>query len=52
VGLKLRDLLTEEVGQAGVDMMRRVKFALDPRGILNPDKVVRLEAEGSPGTKL
>ncbi|KAF2659907.1 hypothetical protein K491DRAFT_590199 [Lophiostoma macrostomum CBS 122681] len=44
VGLKLRDLLTEEVGQAGVDMMRKVKLALDPKGILNPDKVVRLEA--------
>ncbi|KAF2643604.1 FAD-binding domain-containing protein [Massarina eburnea CBS 473.64] len=44
VGLKLRDLLEEEVGKEGVDVMRKIKFALDPRGILNPDKVVRLEA--------
>ncbi|KAF2468440.1 FAD-binding domain-containing protein [Lindgomyces ingoldianus] len=44
VGLKLRDLLVKEVGQEGVDMMRRIKIALDPKGILNPDKVVRLSA--------
>ncbi|KAF2874414.1 D-lactate dehydrogenase [Massariosphaeria phaeospora] len=44
VGLKLRDLLAEEVGSAGVDAMRKIKMALDPKGILNPDKVVRLEA--------
>ncbi|KAF1957193.1 D-lactate dehydrogenase [Byssothecium circinans] len=43
VGLKLRDLLEEEVGKEGVDLMRNIKFALDPRGILNPDKVVRLK---------
>lgn len=43
VGLKLRDLLVEEVGQGGVDVIRKVKLALDPKGILNPDKVVRLE---------
>ena len=45
VGLKLRDLLSEEVGQAGVDAIRKIKFALDPKGILNPDKVVRLETQ-------
>jgi D-lactate dehydrogenase (cytochrome) len=45
VGLKLRDLLTEEVGDAGVDLMRKIKFALDPKGILNPDKVVRLDLD-------
>jgi FAD/FMN-containing dehydrogenase len=44
VGLKLRDLLEEEVGTGGVGVMRRVKMAVDPRGILNPDKVVRLGA--------
>ena len=45
IGLKLRDLLVEEVGQEGVDLMRKIKLSLDPRGILNPDKVVRIEEE-------
>jgi D-lactate dehydrogenase (cytochrome) len=43
VGLKQRDALVEEVGEEGVEVMRRVKMALDPRGILNPDKVFRLQ---------
>ncbi|KAF2130482.1 FAD-binding domain-containing protein [Dothidotthia symphoricarpi CBS 119687] len=46
VGLKLRDALLEEVGGQGVEAMRRVKRALDERGILNPDKVFRLEDDG------
>ncbi|CAG5158481.1 uncharacterized protein ALTATR162_LOCUS5101 [Alternaria atra] len=46
VGLKLRDALVEEVGSEGVEMMRGIKRALDPKGILNPDKVFRLD-EGS-----
>lgn len=45
VGLKLRDMLVEEVGEAGTGVMRAVKRALDPRGILNPDKVFRIEVE-------
>ncbi|KAJ4359800.1 uncharacterized protein N0V89_000356 [Didymosphaeria variabile] len=45
VGLKLRDMLVEEVGEAGVGVMRALKKTLDPRGILNPDKVFRLEGE-------
>jgi D-lactate dehydrogenase (cytochrome) len=45
VGLKLRDMLAEEVGEAGVNVMRRIKFALDPKGILNPDKVFRLDVD-------
>ena len=47
VGLKLRDMLVEEVGEAGVGVMRSVKRSLDPRAILNPDKVFRLEGEVS-----
>ncbi|KAJ4989516.1 D-lactate dehydrogenase [Stagonosporopsis vannaccii] len=43
VGLKQRDALVDEVGIEGIDTMRRIKSALDPRGILNPDKVFRLE---------
>lgn len=43
VGLKLRDALVEEVGVEGVNVMRSIKAVLDPRGILNPEKVFRLE---------
>ncbi|KAL5399408.1 hypothetical protein PMIN03_001101 [Paraphaeosphaeria minitans] len=53
VGLKLRDMLVEEVGETGVGVMRAVKRALDPRCILNPDKVFKLEAEkGAIGARL
>ena len=34
-------LLGEEFGDAGVDLMRRLKTAWDPLNILNPGKVVR-----------
>jgi D-lactate dehydrogenase (cytochrome) len=47
VGLELRDVLVEEVGEVGMDVMRRIKKSLDPRGILNPGKVLRLEDEGT-----
>lgn len=43
VGLVKRDYLDKELGEATVDVMRRLKFALDPLGLLNPDKVVRIE---------
>ncbi|KAI4938630.1 hypothetical protein J4E85_001071 [Alternaria conjuncta] len=46
VGMKLRDALEEEVGSEGVEVMRGIKRSLDPRGILNPDKVFRLEGDG------
>lgn len=45
VGLKLRGMLVEEVGEAGVGIMRSVKRSLDPRGILNPDKVFTLDED-------
>ena len=48
VGLKQRDALVDEIGFEGTDVMRRVKNALDPRGILNPDKVFRLEKDEAP----
>lgn len=59
IGLALRDLLNEELGDNAVDMMRQVteafearldwltsfqiKAALDPLCLLNCDKVVRIE---------
>jgi len=42
VGLVKRDYLPHELGETTVDLMRRVKFALDPLCLLNPDKVVRV----------
>ena len=43
VGLALRDLLGVELGENAVDMMRQIKFALDPLCLLNCDKIVRME---------
>lgn len=42
VGLVKRDYLPHELGEGTVDMMRKIKLALDPLALLNPDKVVRL----------
>jgi D-lactate dehydrogenase (cytochrome) len=52
VGIKLRDALVEEVGVEGVGVMRAVKKALDPKGILNPEKVFRLDGEEVGRSKL
>ena len=38
VGWKLAHLMEREHGAAGLDVIRRVKAALDPAGILNPGK--------------
>lgn len=42
VGLVKRDYLREELGDEAVDLMRRIKVALDPYYLLNCDKVVRV----------
>ena len=39
IGLHKQGFLVEEVGAAGVDLMRRIKHALDPAGLMNPGKV-------------
>jgi hypothetical protein len=43
VGLVKRDYLKHELGEEAVDAMRKIKLALDPFGLLNPDHVVRIE---------
>ncbi|KIW02297.1 glycolate oxidase, subunit GlcD [Verruconis gallopava] len=43
VGLVKRDHLPHEVGEETVDLMRRLKLALDPLCLLNCDKVVRVQ---------
>ena len=40
VGLDHRDYLTAEIGGLGVDVLRAVKAALDPAGIMNPGKLI------------
>lgn len=40
IGLGKRQLLQEEVGPVGVETMRQLKVTLDPRGLMNPGKVL------------
>ncbi len=40
VGLGKREFLLREHGAAALAMMRTIKSALDPRGILNPGKIL------------
>lgn len=40
IGLGKRQLLQEEVGDVGVETMRQLKATLDPRGLMNPGKVL------------
>ncbi|XP_014942687.2 probable D-lactate dehydrogenase, mitochondrial isoform X2 [Acinonyx jubatus] len=40
IGLGKRQLLQEEVGAVGMETMRRLKAMLDPRGLMNPGKVL------------
>ncbi len=42
VGMHKIPLLAEEFGEAGVDLMRRLKAAWDPLNILNPGKIVSM----------
>ncbi|MBP6676338.1 MAG: FAD-binding protein [Vitreoscilla sp.] len=42
IGLHKQDFLVDETGAGSVAMMRAIKQALDPRGILNPGKIFSL----------
>ena len=42
VGMGKIGLLQEQFGSVGIDAMKRVKMALDPKGIMNPGKVLPL----------
>ena len=40
IGLARRSVLVDQVGQDNIDVMRSIKTALDPLGILNPGRVI------------
>ena len=39
VGLAKKPFLPGQLGEIGIEVMRQVKHAFDPNGILNPGKV-------------
>lgn len=43
VGVGKRAYLEPELGVEAVDLMRHLKYSLDPRAILNPDKVFKID---------
>ena len=42
VGLGERQWLREEHGEVVVSVMRQIKQAMDPKGILNPGKIIEI----------
>ncbi len=40
VGLRLKHLLPKQLGEGGVVLMKRLKAAMDPAGIMNPGKLL------------
>ncbi|EPB83624.1 hypothetical protein HMPREF1544_09605 [Mucor circinelloides 1006PhL] len=40
VGIGKKMFLNEELGENTVDMMKTIKIALDPKGLMNPEKVL------------
>ncbi|KAJ3017977.1 UNVERIFIED_CONTAM: D-lactate ferricytochrome c oxidoreductase [Siphonaria sp. JEL0065] len=47
IGIGKMHLLEEELGEGGIQVMRKVKKALDPKNILNPGKIFILEKDGA-----
>ncbi|SCU83213.1 LAME_0C04368g1_1 [Lachancea meyersii CBS 8951] len=43
VGIGKRKFLLEELGDGPVDLMRSLKLAMDPKRILNPDKIFKID---------
>jgi glycolate oxidase len=39
IGITKQQYITDALGEAGVDVLKAIKHALDPKGILNPDKI-------------
>lgn len=43
IGTGKRKFLEKELGKDAIDMMRKIKMALDPKRLLNPDKVIKID---------
>lgn len=43
IGYGKRDFLVEEIGELPVDLMRKIKLSLDPKRIMNPDKIFKID---------
>ncbi|EDO17049.1 hypothetical protein Kpol_530p19 [Vanderwaltozyma polyspora DSM 70294] len=43
VGVGKRDYLTEELDENTIDLMRNIKLAIDPKRIMNPDKIFKID---------
>lgn len=42
IGIEKMHLITEEHGDLGVEIMKRIKDAIDPKGIMNPGKLFKV----------
>jgi D-lactate dehydrogenase (cytochrome) len=40
VGIGKKSYLTKELGNSTIDLMRTIKKAVDPNGIMNPGKII------------
>jgi len=40
VGIGKKSFLNKEMGPGSMSLMQRIKYALDPQEILNPDKIL------------
>ena len=47
-GRNMAPFVEMEWGKEAADLMRTIKRALDPQGILNPGKVFTMEIQGEP----
>ena len=43
IGFAKRPYLAERLGPVQIDLMRGIKAAFDPKGLLNPDKIFKLD---------